>query len=851
MKKNENNVELEFDNVGLFTAFITMPFGKEKKVIKGLKSLFAKEKRYIKLKNNSPLYNPIFYYMWGSFDLAAISLVDDFSLSNRKFHPHSHLFYNEQDQNDQKTENFNFQVDTSINIYKKNKKIPENLESKFNNLSEFNYYANVSLKINNALLIGAGVHLIELVKLLIDEIIKKSSYKLNYLITNSFSCDEVIINFFSNDIDNISDLILKVRSSNLKELISEVKNTSFLIIDDKKIKINDILKNINNCDGNNIKNCHLFTMTYSNYGFNINSLSNSRVPNSNLRLITTLQSKPGHSSAIENSLKQITKNKISGKITTNNAFKLKLIIGENDFIIEKNNQNKLTILEYYKIISFISKHPKLSSNIRKIKTLPLFDNDSSNETNSNIESKGIRPKMFTINELKEVRDNLYELHISKVVRNRIIKVFTNFNDGISDPVLYRYFIDIQMFMKFIKIHLDELKKSSAEIRHLFLIEIADIFEYLYANRFHQSHRMLDVTDFNIDFNGGLQQLISGFNIFYRSLFKQINGYTNDKAVVYVVSQPNVKASHYALKISYFHIFEPILFLTEVVKEASNASLDLPNELNLSKLQNQLKFKIINEYKFHEFTEYAKYFVSPQLTLLNYFYEDAMTFQFSHKKDLNIFKLWHWGIPLQDAASYEDNNKIRENIFIRICIRYNMILHLFGIEDNNPIAPNSILQDLWNKHYFKIKSFTKQNSINIENSNTSNNTEWSEYFFLIKKQIDKIINDEILSRSIYGITQNETIDLSMISQNNIFMSNFTNYINYKINLFVKEFKLDLTKTVNRASKNKITTPLKVNTLLFDNLGGFVATGDEFRKKYFKERVLCLYEMIHFSLLNKNK
>ena len=80
----------------VFIGLTSLPLGKEKEMKKDLDSLFENTKNGLlkkvnQIKNDdfddlkSKFYNPKYYYLFGQFDLAAISLVEGFNFPVRQF----------------------------------------------------------------------------------------------------------------------------------------------------------------------------------------------------------------------------------------------------------------------------------------------------------------------------------------------------------------------------------------------------------------------------------------------------------------------------------------------------------------------------------------------------------------------------------------------------------------------------------------------------------------------------------------------------------------------------------------------------------------------------------------------
>lgn len=85
--------------------------------------------------------------------------------------------------------------------------------------------------------------------------------------------------------------------------------------------------------------------------------------------------------------------------------------------------------------------------------------------------------------------------------------------------LFGYFIELRAFMESI---LSMIKLLCADKGQMVqnavskMENVIQIFEYAYKNRFGQSYLVNEITDYNIEFNGGIQQLISAYDGAYKS-----------------------------------------------------------------------------------------------------------------------------------------------------------------------------------------------------------------------------------------------------------------------------------------------------------------------------------------------
>ena len=100
-------------------------------------------------------------------------------------------------------------------------------------------------------------------------------------------------------------------------------------------------------------------------------------------------------------------------------------------------------------------------------------------------------------------------------------MFANFNDGLLDRNLYGFFAELLPFMHDVFDYVEKaaLKGYGDDVNAwcVALQRISQNFELAYRNRFHNSHRLGEITDFNVDFKGGIQQLVSAFDGAFKAI----------------------------------------------------------------------------------------------------------------------------------------------------------------------------------------------------------------------------------------------------------------------------------------------------------------------------------------------
>ncbi len=790
------------DNCSLFFSFVTVPLGKEvefyeneiEAIIKGYskkkqedsesfghnpisegkKNAFNDFKKY--------LYKPRAYYLFGDYDLAVIALIDDYTLTNRNFHPYSY-FISEKNKDRYYSEKFNYQIftgttpvitrelrDKPIEGAVFNSKLIKIAKKTFiyndTKQKKFPFIGFTRLKVNNSLLIGAGAKFVSLIEIAIKDILIKNSNtdELSFIISESFSWHELSIVFFSNSFQKIIEAILRIRElrlSNLKEYSENLfdgykKNEDFDYF--KAIVDNCLLKHVINNESQKFKveEAHVFVKTLTTFGIDFDFFNESKLkadekdldfppdfhkPNlrtEDLEFFINWDIKPGHLLEIVKEFKEHLGDVENIEITS----------GRTDFLFpgmkdKRDLKSILIILKKLVQLPLKGKDKKITQHLRKLNTVVKFSFDEpfiSDITNSIFSSEHyyfsnkLSKFSFSLKQLSKIRKNLYRCNVSKVLLEKILNMYVNYNDGIQDPLLYIYFIELRQFLEYVieKIQNytseenENLEEASNSI-HDTLDKLADLFELAFKNRFHQSYRMDGVTDFNMEHNGGCQQIISALDGAYKVISSIFGENDEPTSMVIVTGLSGVDSSYYCMRINYFHIFQPSIFIAPSIKESVNqffskikllVGANITDKIRYKKLQDTksliklLKAKLnryLNENPLmHEYNEYL------DESMLKYFRSDIISYMYAYNFDTKLFRFWYWNYFMQMSSVYDKKGKIDEGIFLRFFMRYLLIIEFFDpmFEDQNyniytgEGIPSIKISSLWTLHFFRLRKFIK-------------------------------------------------------------------------------------------------------------------------------------------------
>ncbi len=714
-RKPEYNYKTE--EYGLFLGFMTMPFGKEKEFLEyEIENFFAGYKLGIK-KNlqstpssrdpfNKYLYKPKSYFLFGNFDLAVFALVDDFSLATRSFHPYSHQIRAglPVKEDGYTANNYTFHIISGVApdlkyIDDKEDSLIERAEKTFlsKEVGNYPFIGITSLKLNNSLMIGEGHVFIDLVIRKIRKTIleheSSASGNLAYLIVHSFSWHEMTIVFFGDDYGKMANLILKIRDLTFGDLFGVINNDQLV----NRVFENSLISKYLEKEGldsaerlKRVKQSHLIVNTLTTFGFDVDLLlrSNERLKDpfkDNLQFSIRWSLKPGHL----RSFKDYFEREVAAKLGMKD-FEGRITVGRGDYVTSFTKD----AIHHFSNIRRLMGEPSLREHVRKVSATP--------ELKTGVEPPGrnvdqdihypfhshLSEFCFPIEQIAEVHQSLKRLRVPKILREKIINMYIVFNDGIHDPILYGYFIELKGYLKEVKGLLKEYAQiPDLEIQELVekLTVIPEQFEIAYKNRFGQSYIMNEITDFNMDFNGGIQQLIAAYDSAYKSFSNFLGPNQMNTTMAYVSGHPIIESDPLTVRLNYFHLFQPEFFAVAAFHEAANhffARIPMENgEGERSLVQNMVGYlsKLIDDAEAETGALQRGMEVNSfELETIRYFLTDMITFFLAFNVDFPSFFYWHWASLIQTGILYKLDGHLNERIFDHFMVRVLLLDEYLGI-----------------------------------------------------------------------------------------------------------------------------------------------------------------------------
>jgi len=792
------------------------------------------------------IYNPIAYCLFGEFDLAVFSLIDDFNFASRKFKPYD------------KGGLFKYQINTGViplidqgeqgagdlNEFK------DSLDGLFSNGHEFIYpYVGItSIKLNNAMMVGIGDDFIKLMNQTIvtklDQFIKQNDPTANfksgkdnlfYVINENVGWNELTIYFFSKTTDLIKDAVYTLRGLNL----SSISNL-FVANNEFKTILNNIENNslLTDLIGDNKESFHILTShpiiaTSTIFGFNVNLFDPvqadkfEQAERAKIKALFQSHSKPEQQKLIlRNSfLTQSLKKQISiswnikpghearfKEIVTppklfkdvfnhkNEFFDKDLYLTHKNIIDELLNEfdtdfpvihgprndefnikagkfsimypdDKLSLIDYLIFVkSLTADHNyylrELKLNIIKFKSDIVFHDNEFFRFTEEFDPEthyeyDLSKFQISANQLEEIRKAFKKIPVSNLIEEQIENIIINFNQAVTDPLIYNYFIGLKESIFKILVKLEILPQSKLfetpvnesyslfprpdvsrlitapnsvieipETAVISRIDIQTLLEFIshwdqaYWNRYFHSYYFTELSDFNIEHHGGVQQILFGYDIAYKIICDKL--YSENHQFINVITNPTVNSDRFSVHLNLVHLFSPVIFAVECIHESANHyfqdvirqnikdpnakmaidSIFTPEEIlhasESSYFDNSFYVNVVQKLKLKNLKVSKVFETYFGCNILRYLTTDYITYKLGYstyknerhpgttENDLyakHVFNVSHWLNTLSKTDYFEvlqtnDAEWVyREDAFISFFLRLNLMYSIFFLEES--------------------------------------------------------------------------------------------------------------------------------------------------------------------------
>ena len=611
-----------------------------------------------------------------------------------------------------------------LETYKLTKWISDGINAFY---SEKPYLQITNLKLSNGLLIGAGADFKNLVISKIRKLLMPKIEDCVHILLNSFNWSDLTLILISGKPSLPFDIIYELRNLSFKDLFDNKEAALH-----SEVLKNTLYRSVFEFKEDEILNAHVFVDTHSYYGFSLEIFeeknSSSAFLYDEFKTIIEIEEKPGHLSSFVDSL--VHDGLISDSIRNK--------IGKTDYLLQKSVKGKDAspfhdnLKSNYNLFHHIEQG-KLYRHIRRIKTTPTFPLTSAHKgvpvDESVICDVTLELKKLIQKDEEVINRALKKLNLSRQLRTKIRKVFHSYKIGISDSILFIYFIDFIPFINFLKEFIERKSDTLEKLIHdgeypvLKNIDGLDVnriesvfdailkaFEEAYDDRILNNYQFEDINDYSIDFNTSITQIISTTD----SLIKMISPSLFEPDGKLLIRQNELNTVSNVISINYnvFHLLEPSFMVNTIVKEILNNynfHIDIGQHEAYASIINRSKIEIVAEYN-----EMLRLRSEPADEIMNdfkliYYEIDLIKYFYTFNGNTELYVFWSWVHFLQHTGVYSSLGYIVERPFVNELIRIMLVVAVFDesyFNDDRLECPIPELFSYWEKNYLNMKQRVK-------------------------------------------------------------------------------------------------------------------------------------------------
>lgn len=703
------------DKASIFVGLTSLPIGRESEFRKRLKGMFEEHRKKVS-RHFSPeskesfkdFFLPQFYYTFSSFDLAVLSLINDFEFPTQTFHPYhplwpdhidkSQISINKQEnQTSDKISSFYHQVNIGLVPRFSPGELSEAVNLAKNTFLKdqpLPLIAICQLKLNNEPLIGTGTDFLRCVirglRLHFEEENPKKDgirqKNLQIIILRSITWSELTLILFSTSYDMIARSLLKIRSMKVGDLAQILKGA------DKRDPLEGNLENweclaqlfmkrIRNATGiesvlEEFSDTPVFMNSTTTMGFRF-ELFEEGIHAQNIKPIDEQDkiypfcrflAEPAH---LGNAIK-----KTVGKPLNECSDDILLCAGRGDFVYplwkSEHFEIPISTKEFIKLLAekfrredsethisginiIISKSPNslLQEEMKLDRLIPEMKGKNLSLKNC------LRDFVIDIERVKkQIHEPMKRATLPKVVTLRIINAIALYNEGIQDEFLFSNFLELRSYIEVLLNNIVS-KISERDDSYLstsnYLNTAVDIFEKAWRNRFHATWRLGEITDFNLDFKGGIQQIVTALDGAYKALTSILG---KPGAIAVVAGSPRISSTEMSIELNYFDIFQPEFFAARSSHEAACHKYEEISSLITSPVRDDLIVEEISHLRraLPEYTEWFDPITTPFSPKLFFkILADMCALKFTFFNDIDLFMFWYRNIFIVDPIAWKIQN----------------------------------------------------------------------------------------------------------------------------------------------------------------------------------------------------
>lgn len=218
-----------------------------------------------------------------------------------------------------------------------------------------------------------------------------------------------------------------------------------------------------------------------------------------------------------------------------------------------------------------------------VAVLPLRDQSTGSLPKGHTSASATRERFaLTARKIGDIREKLRTLHLPKVTELRVHNALALYNDGVRDNFLFSSFLELRPYIDRLVNYLLEPWDSKVadggsgrkNDRYPRMIRDVDTlvtnFEAGWRNRFHGGWRLGEISDFNLEFKGGIQQLVTAFDGAYKRLSWLFTGRRDVLALA--TGSPTIFERAGTCHFNLHDLTQPEFFALHVGHEASEPAL---------------------------------------------------------------------------------------------------------------------------------------------------------------------------------------------------------------------------------------------------------------------------------------
>ena len=708
-------------SVTVHVALATYPKGKSLEYVKDIETFYKtfKEATLANYNSNSKpnekiwaeLHKPVAYHIFGHYDVAFISLAHSYKFSQR-------LFFPKFDTGKLDITTNAYQILTGLYQGEANNNSEITL---FKDGSDKNFVCISNLKLSNGFLIGNGNIFFNAVVAGLKKKLNEDYKDATCIFIQSFSWFEITLLVFIDSTDKLSQILHTVREFGISDLGNEIDaiicNSLYATYREKE----------------DLKDYHVFADTQSYVGVKLDYFKEGYNKDGSIDYTTEkLQTQiewqvtPGK---LENLLTELNKLAIF-KTDKNDIVSL---TGKTDYIIPEENNTLLS--NNQKLFHFLLKEEEAQDenktrksflNYRTRPLLPFIDGSHSvmledtkkvtTEKSTSYTEKlphPIHKLAFSHEKMANAFKMLREMKVSRHVRQKINKVFFNYNNGIKDPILYIYFLDFHNFIN----HLNQVIEAEYQkykviygtekyenetfprpvsfiekILESFIIAFQEGYNMRGLNTFFD-----EIHDYDLDANSACQQLLITYNALVSTIAEKLlsRDGTGPTQVVQLNLQHTV-SNDLSINYNVYHLWSPEFIFFTLIKEILNSAMKADNEI--SKLSKNLKLSLKKSN-----SKLIQSWSAEKIIDADYYVIDTLRVVLTCNFDLALFE-WMFNVfNLQNTSLYSSKGIMEEIHFRQELFRLIFTVSLF---DENQVdklkCPTEELASYWNRYFYPVK-----------------------------------------------------------------------------------------------------------------------------------------------------